>query len=56
MFTSPKHTNNMTEFCYKAWFTTRKYDKVLIEQTKNQTVLTIVQVNNWLSIQYTLLT
>jgi len=33
-----------------------KYDKVLIEQTKNQNVLTVVQGKNWLLYQNTLLT
>jgi len=27
----------MTELCYKRWFTTTKYNKVLTKQTKNQT-------------------
>jgi len=28
--------NDMTELCYVGWFTTAKYDKVLMKQTKNQ--------------------
>ena len=46
----------MTELCYEIWFTTLNNDKVLTEQTKNQIVLTVVQVKNWLLFQHTLLT
>ena len=45
----------MTEPCYERWFTTTNYDKVLMKQTK-KSVLTVLQVRNWLSKQNTLLT
>ena len=48
--------NIMTELCYERWFTTQTNDKVLIKQTKNQNVLTVVQGKSLLSIQNTLLT
>ena len=43
-----KTRNIVTELCYDIWITTLTDDKVLIKQTKNQNVLTIVQDKNLL--------
>jgi len=47
MSTSPKMRSIMTELCYKTWFTTTNYDKVLMKQTKNQSTY-ILQVRSLL--------
>ena len=55
-FYKSKTRNIMTELCYERWFTTANYDKVLMKQTKNQNVLTVVQGKSLIPIQNTLLT